>query len=470
MTDLLFRLPHCLICDVLGNWVGLKSIIRLDSVFVSKCSRETFLDTLKSKELVVTDYDLYTDNFPNHLVEWSVKRRIKFSALAFGFRTCAAVSPPMMQEFLKLNGHTLKSFVMHSNDSLDDTVWLKGLVEDCLALEVLEFEKDGTEVDGFGSLLQQILRKHSKTLRRLDISCGGISIELPVGYPFPDLHEFHPRAGNCIAELDEFLRQCPKLKRMTMSAALCGYHMSFLQTIAMHCPQLNLINLVDLAARVIPEVILLCPRGPALHLHFDPYMEPRDLISIVTTLPNIQSLTLALSKTTHLVLQKIKEHCGNTLRKFSLQECLPFMHTALLELLKSCKNLNILYLNGCCSFTSLQLCQIVRTCPELTSLALLLYPVNDAVLKTISKSLPKLTTLNVEVDDESNRLSTYTLAGINHLLQGCPKLTKFCMGSRYDVLMVDRARTRIKLQYPKLNIWGPEVSGDWFMDNSDEIM
>lgn len=106
----------------------------------------------------------------------------------------------------------------------------------------------------------------------------------------------------------------------------------------------------------------------------------------------------------------------------------------------------------------------------MTSLSLLAYPVNDAVLKTIGESLPNLTTLNVEVDDESNMLSTYTLKGINHLLQGCPELTKFCMGSRYDVLMVDRARTRIKLQYPNLNIWGPEVSGEWFMDNADEFL
>ncbi len=470
MTDLLFALPHYLICDVLGNWVGLKSIVRLDSVYVSKCSRETFLDTLKSQELVVTDHDLYTDDFPDELVVWSVKRRIRFSVFAFGFQTCTAVSPAITQEFFKLNGHTLKSFVMHSDNSLDDSAWLKGLAEDCLTLEILEVEKNDVDKDNFGSLMGTVLVKHSKTLQKLDISCGYLHMKLPLDCVFPVLREFHPRLFARCDGLVEFLSQCPSLQRVTISTAISDDgNLTFLNILSACCPLLNSINLLDLSPRVIPEMIRLCPRGPALHLHFDPYMEPRDIISIVTTLPNIQSITLAVSKVTHLVLQKVKEHCANSLRKLSLQDCLPFKHSALLELVKECKNLNILYLHGCCRFTSLQLCQIIRSCLELTSLTLLRHSVDDTVLKTIAESLPKLTSLNVE-GNESNSFNNYTLKGLYTVTKGCPKLTKFCMGSHYDVLKVDKARAQIKLQYPNLHIFGPEVSGDWFMDSSDEIM
>lgn len=479
--DLLFALPQHLIWDVLGNWVGLKGIIRLDSAYAGKDNREAYLSTLKSKEFVVADNDLYSDDFGKYLVKWCLKRGIKFSAFAFGFQTCTEVTHAMMRNFFKMNGPTLKSFVMHSHISYDDKVWLKGLADSCVSLEVLEIEKDCAGINNLDKSLYSILRKHCTTLQKLDISCSDFDAKLPISCTFPVLREFHLRDPGHQQGLYEFLGHCPVLQRFTISTAYCASDVSFLTTLNAHCPHLNSINLLDIDSETIPEIIKICPRGPALHLHFDPYMgvEDGDIISAITGLSNIQSLTFRHSTVTDEVLGAVKKHCADSLRKLSINISFTFTFKGLLALLKACKNLKILYLNLCSELNSAQLCEIVQACPELTSLTLLFYPVDDAVLSAIAKHLPKLTHLNIEAEDPDDHIyknrkelakHRYTLSGLRTVMSECPKLANLCLGAPYKKVIIKKVQTQLTTQYPRLRISGPEVSGGWFMDGSDEVM
>ena len=75
-----FSLPPQLICEVLGQWIALKFVARLDTACCVKSSRSVLLGVLASPEL--THHTLL--GLSERVAEWLLKKKLKVSHVAFG--------------------------------------------------------------------------------------------------------------------------------------------------------------------------------------------------------------------------------------------------------------------------------------------------------------------------------------------------------------------------------------------------
>lgn len=73
-------LPNVLSCDVVGRWIDLKSLVRLDSAHCNHAERQSFETLLASKELV---FDCPVSFGNRQIISWLAKKELKVSSIEF---------------------------------------------------------------------------------------------------------------------------------------------------------------------------------------------------------------------------------------------------------------------------------------------------------------------------------------------------------------------------------------------------
>lgn len=100
----LLSLPARVLCDVLGERLSVKDIVRLDSAFCQNQTRDIWLTLLSSKSFVLHTKILFSN--PNRLA-WLLKKCLKTSRLVFGGSNARYVLP-IVSEYLQKFGSSAR--------------------------------------------------------------------------------------------------------------------------------------------------------------------------------------------------------------------------------------------------------------------------------------------------------------------------------------------------------------------------
>lgn len=119
-ADLMVGLPAELACEVVGEWLHLNEVVRLDSAYASK-RHILHKNVFRSPFCILK----YSSNVSEEAAMWVCSMFVRveslfFSAEHFDFRACA--------EYLKKCGSTVKSICIDSNSELDGSQELLNLI------------------------------------------------------------------------------------------------------------------------------------------------------------------------------------------------------------------------------------------------------------------------------------------------------------------------------------------------------
>ena len=107
----IFNLPLVLQQEVLGSWLTIKDVAKMDSAICSREARSIFLDLLSKEDMVLINLDVNKENFVSWMA-WMVARKASVTEC----RLWKAVAPVLYIPFFIHTGKNLETLTITSDD------------------------------------------------------------------------------------------------------------------------------------------------------------------------------------------------------------------------------------------------------------------------------------------------------------------------------------------------------------------
>lgn len=391
--DMINSLPASLSCNILRDWLNLKSVVALDSACCCKASRVVFEEMLQSNE-------------------YFVREKITFSKNNTRFR-------------LKKFGSKLRSIALNHNKL--SKVEACAVAFHCRNLTYLTYFGNG-----YITGLAGILRNNSKIeyLGLSFLSTGSnYFAELTRGLSLPNLTRL-ALTGSYVehAHIIEVLQLSSNITHLNLASS--NLDVSTLLQLPRLCPQLTSLGISNtlLSDDDISQFTALSPHIKQLDIEYISYLDgitDAGILAIVQNLTGLQSLNMRDNDNyTHISLVHIYTYCANTLHTLRLDGNYSLGEKFIIsmnELLERCRHLHTLHLHYYHNnvFFDTQLILPATTLSNMNELIISGDIVCDHNLTAIGDYGINLHTLGVL---DAHKCSESALIAV---YQGCPKLREF---------------------------------------------
>lgn len=330
--DPILTLPYELVAEVLTDWLKLESVVHLDSAYCKRSIRHHFLQMLSWRRLKLFS----TTKSKASFILWMLARKIKISSLVCTRTLCMAE-------------------VSRSVKKADSTV--RKVVLNCLST------KDAAEIGA-------IIAYHCTNIRILRI------IECMVDLSFQNILEKNKELRELLlsacTNLEKYSLQgikCPKLEKLCVDATFIGMTMENYEAFLGLSKNLQQFTFpyVQLPKWTPLALKLNQLRSLSFSAHF-PKANESDVINIAHSFPSVTNLSLP-DATDGLVLAMAR-NCA-VIRTLSLEGYNTSFTPLSLQVLAShhALSLQVLYLNHCPCITNTAVMALLRRCRNLHTLS-----------------------------------------------------------------------------------------------------
>ena len=427
-----YDLPFDVVGGVLGDWLELRSFVRVDSAVCDHSIRPVLLKMFATMDFTRKETVRFDSS---SCVQWFSKRKMHV------WRIALATSSAEMSKYLRMHSKNIWYAYCSGDDAVDQVAM------DCRNLTYLVCENLMTKPN-----LNAALGYNAK-LQHLRLECvKGLHLA-----QFEDVHLPHLKllslfGSKCndallnaiILTADEVqhlnIGKCAKITDEGLIAA------------AKHCPQLRSIGLVklQLSDNALDTLTRLCPRIDNMQVSDNALITDLGVLSVARNLVELKSIDLVLcDKLTDLSLKYLVKHCALTLETLRAAGFQQVRVDALVRLLKKCHKLRSLVLD-CdihsyyadlvphmrnlqtllidCLLSDDCLCLIAQHCKQLKKLGIpCTYKVDPAVAAAAQQSALEAGVGDVRVmycaEEEATKNDVgFTDKGLLALMDGLPNL------------------------------------------------
>jgi hypothetical protein len=454
---IVFELPGDIIARVLGSWIGVQALAKLDTAVCGFKARTQFLELVEGEAFIADAMYMCPRLIrEKHLQQlgWLTKRRIKAQYLVVNGNRAASCTP----DLLKLTGRHLRSLTLHGISPLGTATVFSSLSMDCNALRVLKIENcEPWETLGTLNASAQ------QTLQELYIDdCHGHGGDPHARFSnLQKLHLKHLSGMDTLQSVTSLLRTTPSLTDLRLASMYeCPVDNESLQVLCNHAAGLRFLQLDIDHQRFTPAAVVSlaerCNNLKALALTCGDGVNDAAVEAFALHCSRLEGLRLTGTFTAPSLpsLPSVAMHCGPRLRYLAL-DMKNYYPTGLTAIAEHCQLLEELQLDSCDLRNGGALIQQISS--SLRYLRELLIGgstvVTDEVLIAIAAHLPKLQHLGLQMDRGG-----YTEAGALALVTSLTQLQQFSIDTYYTSVFTPALRQRWQEASPGLKIHQGYVS------------
>ena len=391
----IFNIPLTLQQEVLGSWLTIKDVAKLDSAVCSRENRSLFLELLSHENMVLINPDIPNDRIVL-LVSWMVAREVCVTSC----RLSKAVAPSLYKSFFNGTGKRLVVLMIENWNKTSRMLRCAAAV--CTNLKEISL-KDCSSMRGLETLLQASQKTICK-LTLYDCDLSGFRLgdcELPA-LQLLSVH-FCRELNN--STLNQLMRSAPNLEILTCCIKSNGFDgVVFSQ-------YLRVISIFgsDQTDAMFCSLVHSCPLLEVVDISFCRLLTDVSIIDLVQHAKHITSLYVSHNGNfTDASLEAIAEHCGERLRHLCLYGCEQLTDDGLQHMNKCCHHLEGLGIGFIFNehFTIPSVPALLQNNPLLQEVSISWEEDADGLMATIARSCPQLRYLDIR------GLHGYTEAGI----------------------------------------------------------
>jgi hypothetical protein len=402
------RLPQGILSVVLRCWIGSRDLAKLDSALCVRTERQQFLDIITSGSFVLQTTSLATARMEkvNQFLEWMTRREIKTKEWTLAVH----LEPHLFFEFAQRTGGQHVRSLTLSNMKEETAGIFISVFSVCknISKVYIKGSEHWTGLSVLRGAAEQALEELSV------INCGTGSIQQFKHNEFPHLRKLCLAGGYPAATVKGLLRAAPNLTDLRIQGTLVddeGF-----QVLSAHARSLTSLVLNECSCISSASMAALAPACAALKVlgvggsssqHGN---VTHSFGSYGTTAPRRLTATAVEAFAAHCKLLECLQlrdmtadglavvlgRCGARLQFLSLINVQFSKPAELFSVAAHCSHLQQLCLDNCVGITADSLIRLMGSLPSVTLLVVQsCTAVTDAVLRAISKNMPKLKGLNL---------------------------------------------------------------------------
>jgi hypothetical protein len=430
---LVFDLPSPLITELLSGWLGLATLIKLDSAVCNRACRATFVEILRGNEFCFS-VDQPLRLIKSKEMEWFISRGTKRNQVH-------------VDEKLLKSAGTVRPFLRGTSAHLERLRCIQLNLAQLRPFDFMFSKLHSLTLCDVGTLLggkdvEALLSCCAHTLQQLKLESSYVG-SASCGLPFPDLLELCLVDSKiCQAILHKLIVSSPRLRSFCCDAIEEEHGDACLEALAGHCPLLQVLAFDNSgSSETLIRLFKACPLIEVVELPCDDSYP-----HILAALENCQRLRAFCAVGD--VMEYFEEYIPALqarlpdLRHLSLFDCNFHSDTSILALAPYCGNLRTL------EVSQAALINLVHNLRSVTELNLHDAWHGEEVMKEIGAQCKNMRVLHL------CRARGYTADGILAVAQGCAALKTLW------VVPVDKVLTSTVRRFWQLLRPGLQVSYD----------
>ena len=396
----IFTIPFALQQDVLGSWLTIKDVAKLDRAICSKEVRPIYLELLSNKDLILIT-SITIEEYNVSWIVWMSSRKVSVT----NCNLCKAVGDSAQYlPFFTHTGKRLEALIISRlwKDEPSFIQMLSCAAAYCTNIKTISLQGCFT-MHG----LENILQASQNTLCKVNFSSCDLGDFQLEDLELTSLQFLSMR--HCKNFINKTVKQILRPAYIVeIRSCYCSYYWHADMIFAQHLRVLT-IDTSDIKDNWFCSVVHNCPLLEVVELSNCNLLTDISVIELVQHAEHLSALYLSTNtKFSDRALEAIAEHCGERLRHLCLYGCEQLTDDGLQHMNKCCHHLEGLGIGFIFNehFTIPSVPALLQNNPLLQEVSISWEEDADGLMATIARSCPQLRYLDIR------GLHGYTEAGI----------------------------------------------------------
>ena len=405
----LFNIPLALQQQVLGSWLTIKDVAKMDSAMCLRESRPMLLELLSKRDMVLINHNISKAHISSWMA-WMVARKASVSRC----RLSKAVAPALYIPFFIHTGEKLETLTITSEDedAVSFTQMLSCAAPYCTNVKEISLKKC-LSVRGLENILY-ISERSIITISMEDCNWTGFEVG---DFMLPSLKRL--RIIDCTNITNTTLKQL--LQAAHNLEILIVFKLNAWSADIRYSQYLRVISITisNITHTMLCSIVNRCPLLEVVLLSECTQLTDVSIIELVQHAKHLTALYLSSnSNFTDAALEAIAVHCGERLRHLCVDYCESITDAGLHHISERCHGLLGLgiYISEMGPITTAAIQELLRVNPLLQEVGMEGIHDADAMLLTLAENCSQLRYLDIYT------LEGYTEIGTSAIFRSCTQL------------------------------------------------
>ena len=407
----IFTIPFALQQDVLGSWLTIKDVAKLDRAICSKEVRPIYLELLSNKDLILIT-SITIEEYNVSWIVWMSSRKVSVT----NCNLCKAVGDSAQYlPFFTHTGKRLEALIISRlwKDEPSFIQMLSCAAAYCTNIKTISLQGCFT-MHG----LENILQASQNTLCKVNFSSCDLGDFQLEDLELTSLQFLSMR--HCKNFINKTVKQILRAAYIVeIRTCYCSYYWHADMIFAQHLRVLT-IDTSDITDNWFCSVVHRCPLLEVVELSDCNLLTDMSVIELVQHADHLTALAITRhDHFTDAALEAIAEHSGERLRHLCLHQCESITDAGLHHISEACHHLEGLDFGSWDMehISTATIKALLQNNPLLQEVRLSSHEAADTLLETLAKSCPQLSYLDIMYLD-----GFYSEVGVVALITSCTHL------------------------------------------------